>query len=113
MYFDTLFPKFRSLNGNTCAQLFTYTEFISLYPSKSKEEAENCLNKFIDDIGIPMNMRFDHAAYFLGEGNEFMKRVNKRSINRNINEPYSHWQNRAEDGIKRFTLIQKITMQRT
>ena len=28
MYFDTLLPKFRSLNGNTFAQLFTDTEFI-------------------------------------------------------------------------------------
>ena len=32
IYFDTLFPKFISLNGNTCAQLFTDTEFISLHP---------------------------------------------------------------------------------
>ena len=59
MYFDTLFPKFRSLNGNTRAQLLSDTEFISLHPSKSKAESGKCLNTFIDDIGIPMNMRFD------------------------------------------------------
>ena len=49
-------------------QLFLDTEFISLHPSKSKAEAGNCLNKFIDDLGIIMNMRFDHAADLLGEG---------------------------------------------
>ena len=112
MYFDTLLPKFRSLNGNTCAQLFTDTEFISLYPSKSKVEAGGCLNKFIDDIVIPMNMRFDHAAEFLGAGNELMKSIKNHSINWNVSEPYSHWQNCAEDGIKRIKLIWNSTMQR-
>ena len=48
--FDTLFPKFRSVNGNTCAQLFTDTEFISLHSSNSKVEAGNCLDEVIDDI---------------------------------------------------------------
>ena len=62
MYFDTLFPKCRSLNGNTHEQLFTDTEFISLHPSKSKAEAGNFLNVFIGNIGIPMNTRFDHAT---------------------------------------------------
>ena len=64
IYFDTLLPKFRSLNRNTCAQLFTDTEFISLHPSNSKAEAGNCLDNFIDDIVIPMNMCFDHDAEF-------------------------------------------------
>ena len=68
MYFDTLFPKFRSLNGNTCAQLFTDTTFISLHPTKLKAEAGNFINKFIDDIGILMNIGIDHAAWFLREG---------------------------------------------
>ena len=87
MYFDTLFPKFISLNKNTCGQLFTDTEFIILHPSKSKAEAGNFLNKFIDDIGIPMNMWFDNAAEFLGEGTEFMKIIKKHSINWNVTKP--------------------------
>ena len=66
MYFDTLFPKFVSLNKNTYVQLFTDIEFISLHPSKSNMEEGNCLNDFIGDIGIPMNMRFDHVAELLG-----------------------------------------------
>ena len=68
IYFDILFPKLVSLNRNTFAQLFTESEFISLHTSKSKTEAGNFLNKFIDNIGIPMNIRFDRAAEFLGEG---------------------------------------------
>ena len=110
MYFDTLFPKFRSLNGNICAQLFTDTEFISLHPSKSKTEAVNCFNEYIDDIGIPMNMRFDHAAEFLGAGTEFMNSIKKHSINWNVTEPFSHWKNCVEDGIKQINLICKSNM---
>ena len=82
-----------------CAHLFTDTEFISLHPSKSKAEAGYFLNKFIDDIWNPINMRFDHATDFLGAGTEFIKRIKKHSINSNVTEPYSHWQNLAEDGI--------------
>ena len=100
MYFNTLFYQFRSLNRNTCAQLLTDTEFISLRPSKSKTEAGDCLNKFIDDIVIPMNMNFDYAADFSGVGTEFMKSIKNHSINWNIIERYSHWKNWAEDGIK-------------
>ena len=79
MYFDTLFSKFRSLNGTKCEQLFTDNEFISLHTSKSKAGAEDCLNKFIDDIVIPMNMNFDYAADFSGVGTEFMKSIKNHS----------------------------------
>ena len=113
IYFDTLFPKFRALNGNTCVQLFTDTEFIRLQPSKSKAEAGNCLNYFIYDIRIPMNMNFDHFAELLGERNELMKSIKKHYINWNVTELCSHWKNRAQDGIKRNKLIWKSTMQRT
>ena len=75
--------------------IFTDTEFISLHPSKSKTDVGYCINEFIDDTIIQMNMRFDHAAEFLGERNEFMKIINEHSINWNINEPYSRWKNRA------------------
>ena len=81
IYFDTLFPKIRSLNVKKCAQLFTDTEFISLHPSKSMAEAGNCLNEFIDDIRMPMNMHFDHAVEFLGEGTELMNSIKKHYIN--------------------------------
>ena len=84
IYFDTLFPKFRSLNGNTCAQIFTDTELISLHPSNSKAEAVNFLNEFIDDIVIPVNIRFGCAAELLGEGTEFVKSIKNHSINWNV-----------------------------
>ena len=84
IYFDTLFPKFGSLNRNTCAQLFTDTEFISLHPSKSKVEAGNCLNIFINDTEILMNTHFDNAEEFLGEGTETMNIIKKHSIDWNV-----------------------------
>ena len=83
MYLDTLFSKCRTLNGNTCEQIFTDTEIISLHSSKSKAEPGYCLNKFIDDIRIQINIRFDHAAEFLGAVPEFMKSIKKHSINWN------------------------------
>ena len=58
-------------------------------------------------------MRFDHATYFLGAGTEFIKRIKKHSIKWNVNEPYSNWQNLAEDSIKRIKLIWKSTIRRT
>ena len=60
-----------------------------------------------------MNMRFDHDVEFLGEGNEFMKSIQKHSINWNLAEPYSHWQNWVEDGIKLIDLRCKSNMQIT
>ena len=113
MYFDTLFPKFISLNRDTCAHLFNDTEFIIFCPSKSKAEGENCLNEFIDYIRIPMNRRFYHAAELLGKGTESMKSIRKHSINWNVTEPYNHLQNQAEAVIKRIKLMWKSTMQRT
>ena len=81
MYTDTLFSKFKSLNGTTCTQLFNDTELIRLHPSKSKADARECLNEFIDDIGIPINVRFDHASEQLGAGSIFMTSIKKHSIN--------------------------------
>ena len=90
MYQNTLFPKCRSLNGNTHEQLFTDTEFISLHPSKSKAEDRNFINEFIDDIIIPINIRFHHASNLLGKGTKFMNSINSHCINFNVTEPYSH-----------------------
>ena len=81
-----------------------------LFPSKSKAEAVYFLNKFIDDIGIPIDMRFDHAAEFLEAGNEFTKIINNHSINWKVTEPYSHWKNRAYNGINIIKLRWKSTM---
>ena len=100
------------MNGNTYAQIFTDTKIIILHTSKSKAEAGNFLKELIDDVEIPMNMRFDHSAEFLGEVTEFTKSIKKHSINWNVTEHYSHCHNQSEDGIKRIELRWKSTMQR-
>ena len=48
-----------------------------------------------------MNVGLDHAVEFLGEITEFINSVKNQSIDWNVTEHYSHWKNRAEDGIKR------------
>ena len=58
-------------------------------------------------------MRFDHSTQFLVELTEFMKSIKKHSINWNVTETYSHFQNREEDGIKQIKLRWKSNMLRT
>ena len=60
-----------------------------------------------------MNMCFDNATEIFGAGTEFIKRIKKHSINSNVTEPYSHWQNLAEDGIKQIKFIWKSNIRRT
>ena len=112
-YSDTLFSKFKSLNGNTCAQIFTDTKMPSVHPTTTKADAGYCLEEFIDDVGIPSNLRFDGAREHLGPNTPFMKTIKRNHISWNVVEPYSHWQNRAEDMIKKLKLRWKSTRRRT
>jgi len=109
---DTLFSKFKSLNGNTCAQLFTDTGMVTIHPAVSKSAAGDCLEEFIDEVGIPSNLLFDGASEHLGPNTTFMKAVKKHAINWRVIEPHSHWQNRAEDMIKKVKHRWKTTQSR-
>ena len=85
---------------------------LACIPQSKMRNLELDLNEFIDDIIIPMNMRFDHDAELLGEGTEFTNIIKRKSINWNVTEPYCNWQNWSEDVLKRIWIRRKSNIRR-
>ena len=50
---DTLFSKVTSIQGNTCAQVFTNGNFTTVHLLNSKAKVAQALTEFTDDVGIP------------------------------------------------------------
>ena len=99
-YTDTMFLTHKSIKNETCSQVFTNTSMIWAYPMRSKSQAGEALNAFKQDIGVPKRLIFDGSMEQCMPNTEFMKSIQRDHIEwRNI-EPYSHWQNRAEDAIR-------------
>ena len=78
---DTLFSKVISIQGNTCAQLFTNGKFTTVHPLNSKTKvAQALVTEFADDVGIPDMLLPDGAAEVTGQHTDFMKEVNRLKI---------------------------------
>ena len=101
-YADTLHAPVRSIESNVCAEVFTNTEMVSVYPQKRKAEVSFGLDTFIDDVGAPETLILDNAGEQTGHDSDFMKIVRKNHIGFRNTEPHSPWQNRAEDAIKKI-----------
>ena len=52
-YVDTLHAPVHSIESNVCAEVFTNTEMVSVYPQRRKAEVSFGLDTFIDDVGAP------------------------------------------------------------
>ena len=63
---DTLFSKVISLQGNTCAQVFTNGNFTTVHPLNSKAQVAQALTEFSDDVDIPDVLLSDGAAEMTG-----------------------------------------------
>ena len=99
-YTDTLFSKQVSANGNTCAQLFTDGKgAVIIYPMRSKAQAGQMLTAFTQDVGIPNELVMDGASEQTGPNTEMVKEIRRKQIKVHITEPYSPWQNKAENAI--------------
>ena len=100
IFSDTMFPKVKSLRGHTCAQVFTDTlGWDHFYPMKAKSEAGEALSHFVEDTKrIPNPIVSDGALEERGAA--WKAAVKKYQINQRWTEPYSPWQNRAEDAIR-------------
>ena len=87
-YMDTLFSKVTSLNGNTCAQLFTNGTFTRIYPmeSKASKNIARALIEFTDDVGIPGTLSCDFASEQTGKNTEVLKLVLRFQIKLQIAE---------------------------
>jgi len=53
-YTDALFSKVKSINGMTCAQVFTDGKSPFVYPMPTKKDVGKALTDFMDDAGIPI-----------------------------------------------------------
>ncbi len=99
-YTDTFFSKGASINGNTCAQLFTDGEgAIFIYPMKSKSKAGDQLIELTHDVGIPNELIMDGAREQTGANTTMMKEIRRLKIKWHTTEPHSPWQNKAENAI--------------
>ena len=65
-----------------------------------KSEVGTTLKQFCEDVGIPARLTFDGAKETTGASTEFMRVIRQNHIDWKVIEPYSHWQNRAEDAIR-------------
>ena len=63
VYTDTFFPKVTSIRGYKCFQLFgiKHAQYIKCYLMQRKSQAITALHSFINDVGIPNEIRMDNA----------------------------------------------------
>ena len=99
VYSDTLFSKTRSIRGNTCAQLFSAEDFVWIYPMKSKAQAGEAFQCFIEEVGIPESITVDGSSEQVGPKSTFLKTARTYRCDLRQTEAYSPWQNRAEAAI--------------
>ena len=97
-YTDTLFFGKKSLRGNTCAQIYVNKAgYTKIYPLVSKSNAHDSLSVFVHEVGIPGALHTDDAKE-LCEG-KMLDKMRKYEIYHTMSEPYSPWQNLAENAI--------------
>jgi hypothetical protein len=100
-YGDTLISNIRSIEGNTCAQIFANEEHVvEIYPMESKAMAGEALRQMGRDYGIMENLTIDGSKEQTAKGSLFMQTMKKNDVQFHITEPYRHNQNRAETVIR-------------
>ena len=98
-YTDTIFFKVETLDLFKCAQIFcNKANYSKIYPMSSKSEAHNALSSLVHDVGIPSELHSDDAKE-LCKG-IMKKKMVKYGIFHTMTEPYSPWENYAEDCIR-------------
>ena len=100
-YTDTMFAQHKSLDQNTCAQIFSNESFFAaVYPMRTKAMAGQAFGEFIIDYGIPRQLMMDGASEQCKPNTEFMKKIKKYEIDYHLIEPERHNHNRAESVIR-------------
>lgn len=111
-YNDTMFSKTYSLRGNKSAEVFTDGDYVTVKPTPNKtgEAVSSALREFVQEVGIPQKIITDDAVEKLGPKTKWMEHIRHYKMDWGNTEPYSHWQNRAEDAIRenrrRWKLLQ-------
>ena len=100
-YTDTLFAKCKSIVGNTVAQVYTDGQgFVHVDPRTSKAFAGLTLDALTETVGVPNKLIYDGSQEQIGPKSHFQKSMRKHHIQGHQTEPYSQWQNRAEDSVR-------------
>ena len=100
-YTDTVDGRVNSLDGNKYAQVFATKDlFVVAYPMHSKSLAGEGLRQFIHEFGRPKHLTFDGSREQNGKKTEFMKNIQKYSIEHRVTEPDRPNHNFAEGVIR-------------
>jgi hypothetical protein len=101
VYTDQMFVKVKSIQGNTCAQMFATENFVYAYPMASKSFAWLGFQNFCDD-GVPRELVMDDNQSEMGPKSKMRHLANKLHSQMHVMEPYSPWQNHVNDSIQEF-----------
>ena len=67
-YTDTFHGHHKTIEGNTCSQIFANKQLFAIsYPLSSKRFAREALKLFITQFGVPEYLTFDGAAEQCGK----------------------------------------------
>jgi hypothetical protein len=101
-YTDTLLSRVKSLNGFTCAQVYTNGRYTRVFPmtSKSSENIAQTLRDFVDDVGVPNTLICNLATEQVGPHTPMMKEVRHLRIRmHNAEKGHSSQNHKAETEI--------------
>ena len=99
---DTLFSDVKSLNQNTCAQVYSHkVGFNAVYPmtNSTGDSLGYSFCDFCDDFGIPEHLTFDGYSSQVGRNTMFMKSIRKYNTLYHISSPRRPNKNPAEGSI--------------
>ena len=112
MYTDTMFSKVKSLQQNTCAQVFcTPVDWTRVFPLRSKGDAHLALDLLHRRHGVPAKLICDNANELI-QGS-FRKKALAAGSHCTSVEPYTQEHNRAELAIRELKRGYRRQMRRT
>ena len=100
---DTLYSDVKSLNQNTCAQVYsTKFGFSAVYPM-IRATGDTIGQSYVDfshDFGIPEHLTFDGAVAQTGKGTLFMKSIKKFDTQYHVSSPRRPNENPVESTVR-------------
>ena len=88
-YTDTFHGRHKTIEGNTCAQIFANKQLFAIsYPLTSKRFAGEALKLFISQFGVPEYLTYDGATEQCGTKTLFHRQIVKHGIKKHLSEPH-------------------------
>ena len=111
-YADVMFPKCKSVHGDTCTLVMYNTEFVWPRPMQTQQELEDAGSQFATMVGMPEYLTTDGAATFIGRNSGWRKFFNRNGngIKMDHSAPYKQRGNLAEQGVKLLKKRMHATM---